>query len=105
MSDAAIQDNPARSRYEISVEGELAGFTEYELEGTVIAFTHTEIGESFAGQGLASKLVRFELDEARTRGLAVMPYCPFVRGFMQKHPDYVDLVPQDVRAKFDLPGA
>lgn len=105
MSDVTVQDNPAKSRYEISVDGELAGFTEYELENGVIAFTHTEIDEKFAGQGLASRLVRFELDEARERTLAVMPYCPFVRGFIQKHHDYVALVPADSREKFDLPAA
>lgn len=105
MSDnpeVRVSDNPDLSRFEILVDGQVAGFTDYVLRPDVIQFIHTEIGEAYGGQGLATKLVRAELDEARSRGLAVHPYCPFVKGFIQKHPDYRDLVPEDLRDRFEV---
>lgn len=104
MSDVTVQDNPTESRYEIHVGGELAGFAEYRLlsDEQRIDFTHTEVFEAFAGQGLAGKLAKGSLDEVRERGLSVRPYCPFYKGWIAKHPDYVDLVPADQRAKFEL---
>ncbi len=104
MSDVSVRDAPTENRYEIRVDGELAGFAEYRLrpEQKRIDFTHTEVFDAFAGQGLAGKLAAGSLDDARTRGLAVRPYCPFYRGYIQKHPAYVDLVPAEVREKFEL---
>jgi len=68
----------------------------------VIAFTHTEIDARFEGQGVGSGLVRAALSEARASGLAVHPFCPFVRGYIARHPEDVELVPADLRAHFDL---
>ena len=100
--ETAVSDNPARHRYEITADGELAGFTVYEMRPEVIAFMHTEIGEEWGGRGLGSILVRCTLDDVRTRGLAVLPYCPFVRSWLERHDDYVDLVPAAQRAQFGL---
>jgi predicted GNAT family acetyltransferase len=100
--ETKVDDNPARHRYEITADGELAGFTVYELRPDVIAFMHTEIGDEFGGRGLGSILIRCTLDDVRTRGLAVLPYCPFVRSWLERHNDYVDLVPADKRAQFGL---
>lgn len=97
-----ITDNASASRYEIHVDGEQAGFAEYHLHGNEIAFIHTEIDDKFGGQGLGGKLARGALDAARERGLDVLPYCPFIRGWISKHPEYVDLVPAGHRAKFQL---
>lgn len=102
VPEVTVTDNPEVSRFEIRVDGAVAGFTDYALRPGVIQFIHTEIGEAYGGQGLATKLVRAELDEARSRGLAVHPYCPFVRGFIQKHSDYRDLVPEDLRERFEV---
>ena len=100
--ETAVSDNPARHRYEITAEGELAGFTIYEHRPGVIAFMHTEIGDEWGGHGLGSTLVRCALDDVRSRGLAVLPYCPFVRSWFERHNDYVDLVPAAQRAQFGL---
>lgn len=100
--DIEIIDNPEASRYEIHVGGERAGFTEYHLHGNEIAFIHTEIDDRFGGQGLGGKLARGALDAVGERGLDVLPYCPFIRGWIRKHPEYVDLVPQPQRVKFEL---
>lgn len=103
--DVAVADNAEQHRYEIHLDGELAGFTEYRWEQDRIAFTHTEIDSRFEGMGLGSKLVSLTLDDVRTRGLAVLPYCPFVRSYIARHPDYLDLVPADQRSAFDLDRA
>ena len=57
-----------------------------------ITFVHTEIDDAYAGQGLGGKLARAALDDVRARGLAVRPDCPFIKGWIAKHPDYADLV-------------
>jgi predicted GNAT family acetyltransferase len=98
----AIADSPERERYEVSVDGELAGFTQYRLRPGLIAFIHTEVGDRFEGQGLGSRLIGFALDDARSRALAVLPFCPFVNAYIQRHREYVDLVPEANRAQFDL---
>ena len=100
--DPDVVDVEARHRYEIRVDGETAGYAEYHRRGPAISFTHTLVDDAHAGQGLAGRLARAALDDARARGLAVLPFCPFVRGWIAKHPDYVDLVPQDRRAEFEL---
>ena len=97
-----IADSRERRRYEIRVDDELGGFAQYKAQPGQIAFTHTEIDDCFEGQGLGSKLVAFALDDARERGLAVLPFCPFVKAYIQRHREYEELVPADRRAEFDL---
>ena len=101
---ATVVDVPERSRFEISVDGEVAGITEYRRRPGLIAFIHTLIDPRFEGQGLASELVRTALSEARSDGLSVLPFCPFVRSYIAGHPEDLDLVPEDRRAKFELPA-
>lgn len=98
----AVADNPDQRRYEIRVDGELAGFAQYKAKPGQLAFTHTEIDDRFEGQGLGGTLVAFALGDAHERGLAVLPFCPFVRAYIQRHREYVDLVPEGRRAEFDL---
>ena len=100
-----VVDRPDASRYEILAGADdtgTAGFAAYTLAEGEIAFTHTETAPAFAGQGLGGLLARGALDDARARGLDVLPYCPFIRGWIAKHPEYVDLVPEGRRARFDL---
>jgi predicted GNAT family acetyltransferase len=97
-----VTDDQTQSRYELRVKGELAGFLTYHLRGEQISLNHTELEPAFQGQGLATHLARFSLDDARERGLAVLPYCPYVTSWIKKHPDFADLVPADRRAEFGL---
>ncbi|MFF5212840.1 GNAT family N-acetyltransferase [Streptosporangium sp. NPDC000396] len=99
-----VVDNPRASRFEIVVDGETAGFAVYKPAGTKLAFTHTEIDPRFEGRGLGSILARGALDAARAAGKPVLPFCPFIRGYIQRHPDYLDLVPPDQRARFGFPA-
>ncbi|MFF5259176.1 GNAT family N-acetyltransferase [Actinomadura viridis] len=87
-----ISDNPEASRYEIRVDGSLAGFAEYRTRPGKIVFTHTEVDGAYEGQGVGGALARGALDDVRAKGLAVVPLCPFFKGWIDKHPDYQDLV-------------
>ena len=85
--------NEAESRYEAHVDGELAGFAEYVLDGERIVFTHTEVEDQCEGEGIGSTLARFALDDVRARGgLRVVPRCPFIRAWIDRHPEYGELV-------------
>ncbi len=87
-----VRDNPDQHRYEIVVDGEVAGFAVYHLRGRRAIFVHTEIDPSYEGQGLGGQLVRGALDDVRRRELRVVPLCPFVAGWLDKHEEYRDLV-------------
>jgi uncharacterized protein len=63
---------------------------------------HTEIDPAFEGRGLATQLIRAAMDEMRRRSIEVLPYCPFVKAFMMKHPEYADLVPSSLHPRFGL---
>jgi predicted GNAT family acetyltransferase len=97
-----VIDNPDSERYEIRVGDDLAGFVQYRRRPGLIAFIHTEIDTRFEGQGLGSQLIEAALDGARSEGIAVLPFCPFVNGFISRHPEYVSLVPEDFRSEFGL---
>lgn len=102
---AALTDNQGESRFEIRVGGEVAGFIQYRRHGgRLIDLVHTEVGDKFQGAGIAGKLARFALDTAREDHLDVLPSCPYIRGWIGKHPGYTDLVPEDRRAGFGLPA-
>jgi predicted GNAT family acetyltransferase len=98
----AVTDNTGAERYEIRTGGELAGFLRYRLRPGLIELVHTEIDEEFEGRGLGSQLISFALGDARKRGLAVLPFCPFVNDYMRRHRRYVELVPADRRQGFGL---
>lgn len=103
MADAEVRENVEKQRFEIWIGDERAGFTVYEGHGSTLSFVHTEIDPRFGGQGLGSILIRQALDSVRARDIAVLPFCPFVKAFIQKHPDYLGLVPAARRAAFGLP--
>lgn len=97
-----VTDDRGGERYVITVDGEPAGLAQYRDRGRTIAFVHTETDDRFEGRGLGGRLVSAALDDARSRGLAVLPFCPFVRGYIERHPDYLDLVPATQREQFGL---
>lgn len=104
MSERTVVDDPVAGRFELRVDGAVAGYAEYRVEGSALAFTHTVVESAYEGQGVGSALARGALDVVRGRGVQVLPYCPFIRSWIAKHPDYVGLVPASERARFDLPG-
>lgn len=93
MSDVQVSLNEDQRRYEARLDGELAGFAEYQLTPELIVFTHTEVDPSFEGKGVGSAIARFALDDVRDRGThKVLPLCPFIKGWIGKHQDYLPLV-------------
>ncbi|MDQ0578155.1 GNAT family N-acetyltransferase [Streptomyces rishiriensis] len=100
-----VRDNAEASRYEIFEDGRLAGFTDYKITGKKIAFNHTETLDGFTGRGVAGHLIAEELADARRRNLAVLPFCPVVRGRIARQPEeHLDLVLIEDRQRFDLPA-
>ncbi|HWG23454.1 GNAT family N-acetyltransferase [Actinospica sp.] len=97
-----VVDHPEAERYEAHVNGVLAGRAEYLRGAGQISFTHTEVDPAFGGRGLAGRLAQKALDDAKASGLEVLPFCPFFRDWIQKHPDYAALVPANRRAEFGL---
>jgi predicted GNAT family acetyltransferase len=88
---ADVRNNEAEHRYELEVEGRLA-IAEYRLRPGRISFTHTEVPEELAGRGIGKRLVKAALDDARAQGLKVVPICPFVKHYIETHPEEQDLL-------------
>ncbi|HEY4630805.1 MAG TPA: GNAT family N-acetyltransferase [Blastococcus sp.] len=103
--DPKVVDNPEAGRFEVLMDGEVAGFAEYQRADGAVAFTHTVIDPAFEGRGLGSVLARGALDATSEAGSPVLPFCPFIRGYIQRHPASLDLVPDDRRAEFELAPA
>jgi len=97
-----VRDDPAAGRFELLVDGTVAGFVTYRPEGDALALVHTEVDDAYEGQGIGSRLVGSVLDQLADREVAVLPYCPFIQDYLRKHPDRQDLVPEPDRARFGL---
>lgn len=103
-SEPTFADAPDRHRYELMIDGELAGWLDYrDDDGDVRSLLHAEVDPAREGQGLGGRLVGRALDDARHRGLQVLPYCSFVRSYLVRHTEeFGALVPEDRRAEFGL---
>ncbi|MEX1104561.1 MAG: GNAT family N-acetyltransferase [Ilumatobacteraceae bacterium] len=88
----AVTDNRSRSRYEVVLDGDVAGFAEYVDDGNSVVMPHTLVEHEHRGKGLAALLVRHALDDLRSRGRTVVPVCWYVDHFIAGHPEYTDLV-------------
>ena len=90
-----VRDNPEELRYEILRAGELVGEIRYRSEPGVIVLVHTDVAPSAEGQGIGTRLVAGALDDIRSRGLRLVPVCPFVAAYLRRHPEQRDLVERD----------
>ena len=91
-SEAEVVDVPEESRYELLLGGRRVGLAAYRRRNGRIAFTHTEVDESWEGRGFGSRLAAAVLDDVRRQGLEVAPLCPFIARFIERHPEYEELV-------------
>ena len=98
-----VVDDTAAHRFEVRFEGEVA-YAEYQLVQGGIILPHTVVPEAFGGKGIASRLAVYAMDYARQRGLKVIPLCPFMAGYMAKHPETHDLVHPTYRERIGLPA-
>lgn len=87
-----VTDNPQQRRYEIHEDGVLAGFAEYRERPDLLVFPHTVIDPAFEGRGLGSALIGGALDDVRAKGLGVRPLCSFVRAYIDRNPEYQDML-------------
>ena len=90
-SHSNVIDNSAEQRFELA-EGGYTAVASYRLEGDKISFTHTVVPEEIEGQGVGSRLIQAALDRVREKGLKVEPLCYFVKGYIERHPEYQDLL-------------
>ncbi|SRR6266480_7287347 len=90
--ELTVADNPAERRYEARVGSEIVGFIDYREAPGKMKLMHTEVDPALGGRGVASRLIAWALDDIRRRGLSVVPFCPFVVTYLQRHPEYSDLV-------------
>lgn len=94
-AQVTVQDNTEKSRFEaLDDSGVVAGFTEYQPSSDdpdVLVFPHTVVDDAYEGQGVGSSLVRGAMEQVRDAGKKVRPDCPFVAGWLDKHPDFADL--------------
>ena len=81
-----VKDNEEMLRYEISFDGELVGFVEYERGPGSIAFLYTEIDPRYRGRGFGHRLVAHAVETSREAGLSIEPQCAFVRTYVDRHP-------------------
>ncbi len=95
-----VRDAPDRDRYEILVGGERAGFAQYVRRGSRTFFVHTEIDPEYEGKGLGSRLAAGALAEERTKA-KIVPLCPFIRGFIDRHPEELEYVDKELLAQID----
>jgi predicted GNAT family acetyltransferase len=102
---AKVVDVPEKGRFEVLLDDRLVGLASYHVDGTTMTLPHTEIDPGVGGRGLGTVLVGGVLDAARERGLHVLPYCSFVRHYIQQHPEAVDLVAEEDRSRFGLEPA
>jgi predicted GNAT family acetyltransferase len=86
-----VINNRAQHRYELAVDGHIAA-TYYEISGDVITIVHTEVPPELGGKGIGSKLIKGALDQVRADGLKVIAQCPFAKAYIEKHPEYADLL-------------
>ena len=91
-----VRDNPADARFEITADGQAAGFAQYVRRGGRMLFVHTEIDPAYEGKGLGGALAKTALDAAREQGARVVPLCPFIATYIERHPDYADLVDHEL---------
>ena len=87
-AQVVVRNNEEQGRYEIFVGSTRAGVAEYHAQPGLITATHTEIDPAFEGHGLGSRLIREMLDDIRQREAKVLPICPFVLAFLQRHDEY-----------------
>ena len=90
--ETTVRNVPEKNRYEIRDGDRVLGLAAYEVRGETTVFTHTEVDPDAGEDGLGSTLVRAALDDVRSKGGSVVPQCPFVRGWIERHKDYADLV-------------
>lgn len=94
-----IRHDPDHHRYVVEIDGDVRAEAVYERRDGRVVFTHTEVDDSLEGQGVGSALASFALDDVRASGERVVPLCPFIAGYVERHEQYADLVDEEMTAQ------
>lgn len=103
LDAVVVGNNEAEQRYEARVNGRLA-VIDYRLAGDRIALIHAEVPKELQGRGIAGKMTRTALEDARARRLVVIPSCPYVAAYIRRHPEYRDLVAPEASDRVERPS-
>ncbi len=95
-SSIEVVNNLQQHRWEASEGGELVGFSVYRERPGQVIFTHTEVNPALSGRGIGSRLAEAAVEDSVARGLRIVPYCPFIRAYLERHPEFA--------ASVDLPA-
>ena len=99
----AVRNDVDNHRYVLELDGERAGMAVYHVRGGRNYFVHTEVDPGHEGEGLGSTLAQNALDDVRARGEQIVPLCPFITAWLNRHPDYQDLIDQEALARINQP--
>ena len=97
-----VDNNTDKQQYEAKLNGKVVAFAEYRPIGQSVMFTHTEVNEDLEGKGVAGQLIRFALEDTKAQGLTAIPMCPFVKIFIQRHKEFIDVVHPSHRSVFGM---
>jgi uncharacterized protein len=97
-----IENNTEKQQYEAKQDGKVVAFAEYRPIGQSIMFTHTEVNEDLEGKGVGSQLIRHALEDTKAQGMTAIPMCPFVKIFIQRHKEFIDVVHPSHRKVFGM---
>jgi uncharacterized protein len=103
--DTKVVDVPEKGRFEVRLDERVVGLASYHVDGSTMTLPHTEVDPGVGGRGIGTALVSGVLAAARERGLTVLPYCSFIRHYIQQHPEEMDLVADEDRPHFGLEPA
>ncbi len=92
MSELTVVHNADEQRYEGWLDGIRVGFVDAKAGDGVVELPHTEVDPAYGGRGFAAEIVAFALDDIRAQGRRVNPVCPYVARYIERHPDYQDLL-------------
>ena len=101
QQNVRIWDDEENHRYALEVDGQPAGMAVYHLRGGRHFFVHTEVDDAFSGRGLGTRLVKHALDDVRAAGGSVVPLCPLFAAYIERHPEYDDLVDHEIMARVE----
>jgi len=101
-TNTEVRNNTDQERFEVWIDGKVVGLADYSLQGDTRAFTHTEVDAEFQGRGVAGQLIEEALKDTQEQGLNAAPQCSYVSAYIRKHPEFLELVPKDERASFQL---
>jgi predicted GNAT family acetyltransferase len=96
-----VHADPDNHRYVAELDGQVAGFAVFHHRGGRYLFVHTEVDPAFEGRGVGSALASKALDDVRAAGQTAVPLCPFIAGYIERHPQYADLVDRELLARID----